>query len=206
MSEHLSYLFVPGLRDHVAEHWQTHLEAELRAQGLRAATVPPLEQDKLSRAARVAALDQALAELDGPVLLIAHSAGVMTVAHWAQALPANDLRAQRIRGALLATPADVENELPAGYPRTADLDAGGWLPIPRSPLPFPSLLATSQNDPLAQLARVQGFARDWGSQLGRVNTNGDFCDCAGQSLAWRSHPSNSPPSSTVCPSSAAMSA
>ena len=30
-----NYLFVPGLRDHVAEHWQTILQSELIAQGLR---------------------------------------------------------------------------------------------------------------------------------------------------------------------------
>ncbi len=42
-------LFVPGLRDHVADHWQTLLAAELP--GSR--TVAPLEHDKLSCAARV---------------------------------------------------------------------------------------------------------------------------------------------------------
>jgi len=45
-------LMVPGLRDHVAEHWQTLLESKLP----KAASVPPLEHDKLSCAARVAAL------------------------------------------------------------------------------------------------------------------------------------------------------
>lgn len=179
MDDTPSYLFVPGLRDHVAEHWQTILQSELIAHGLRAHTVPPLTQDKLSRSARVAALDDALANIDGPVVLIAHSAGVMTVAHWAQALPANDLRAQRIHGALLATPADVENPLPAGYPSTADLDTGGWLPIPRCKLPFASLLAASRNDPLAELTRVQAFAQDWGSQLVDIGAVGHLNPAAG---------------------------
>ena len=179
MADTPSYLFVPGLREHVSEHWQTHLQAQLLAQGHHAHTVPPLTQDKLSRSARVGALDEALAHTDGPVVLIAHSAGVMTVAHWAQALPMNDLRAQHIRGALLATPADVERPLPAGYPSTADLDAGGWLPIPRCRLPFVSLLAASRNDPLAQLARVQGCAQDWGSQLVDIGAVGHLNPTAG---------------------------
>ena len=132
-------LFVPGLRDHVAEHWQTLLAADLP--GSR--TVPPLEHDKLSRAARVEALDRAIAAIDGPVILVAHSAGCLMVAHWAQQ------HGRPIRGALLATPADIERPLPAGYPTLPDLQANGWLPLPRSPLPFPSIVAASSGDPLA---------------------------------------------------------
>jgi predicted alpha/beta hydrolase family esterase len=60
-------LMVPGLRDHVAEHWQTLLEQKLP----KAVSVPPLEHDKLS----CAALDAALAKIDGPVILVAHSNG-----------------------------------------------------------------------------------------------------------------------------------
>jgi len=66
-------LMVPGLRDHVSDHWQTLLQHKLP----NAISVPPLEHDKLSCAARVAALDAALAKIDGPVILVAHSAGVM---------------------------------------------------------------------------------------------------------------------------------
>jgi predicted alpha/beta hydrolase family esterase len=148
-------LFVPGLRDHVADHWQTLLAAEIA--GSR--TVAPLERDKLSCAARVEALDRAIAEIDGPVILVAHSAGVLMVAHWAQ-------RHRRpIRGALLATPADAETPFPAGYPTLAELEANGWLPIPRGPLPFPTILAASTNDPLARLDRAAELALGWGSRL-----------------------------------------
>src|SRR6476619_5828924 len=88
-------LFVPGLRDHVADHWQTLLAQQLP--GSR--TVAPLEHDKLSCAARVAALDRAIAEIEGPIVLAAHSAGCLMVAHWAQQ------HSRPIHGALLATPA-----------------------------------------------------------------------------------------------------
>src|ERR1700756_4045690 len=73
-------LFVPGLRDHVADHWQTRLAAEIDG----ARTVPPLEHDKLSCAARVEAVDRAIAEFEVPPILVAHSAGVLMVAHWAR--------------------------------------------------------------------------------------------------------------------------
>src|SRR5438309_1953694 len=99
-------LLVPGLRDHVEAHWQTILEKKLP----NVCSVAPLEQNKLSCAARVEALEDALDRIDGPVVLVAHSAGVMITVHWA-----NKYR-RPIHGALLATPADLESPLPPGYP------------------------------------------------------------------------------------------
>lgn len=152
-------LIIPGLRDHVEAHWQTLLAAE-RAD---ARIVAPLEQHKLSCAARVAAIEQALARIEGRVVLVAHSAGCMMVAHWARQAAPEDLR--RVQAALLVAPADLETTMPEGYPSVELLDRHGWLPLPRALLPFPSLVAASSNDPLAPLARTRGFARDWGSQL-----------------------------------------
>ncbi|NIF42139.1 serine hydrolase family protein [Burkholderia sp. Tr-862] len=148
-------LIVPGLRDHVEDHWQTHLQRRLP----NARAVAPLEADKLSRAARVAALDAALAAIDGPVILVAHSAGVMIVVHWA-------LQATRaIQGALLAAPADLDTPMPAGYPAPDAIDSHGWTPVPTRPLPFPSIVAASRNDPLARFERAEAFAAGWGSKL-----------------------------------------
>ena len=162
-------LFVPGLRDHVEDHWQTHLAREIA--GSR--TVPPLIQDRLSLPARVAALDAALHEIEGDVILVAHSAGVLMVAHWAQ-VPTRAMRA-----ALLATPADVESPLPEGYPTLPDLTANGWLPIPRSPLPFPSLVIASRNDPLARFERISSLAESWRAKLVDAGNVGHLNPAAG---------------------------
>lgn len=148
-------LFVPGLRDHVEDHWQTHAARAFPG----SVTVAPLTQDRLSRAARVAALDAALQAIDDEVVLAAHSAGCLMVAHWALT------PTRPIKAALLATPADVEHPLPPGYPSLEDLSDNGWLPIPRANLPFPALVVASQNDPLAGFDRVAGMARDWGAEL-----------------------------------------
>ncbi|WP_176048015.1 alpha/beta hydrolase [Burkholderia sp. BCC1644] len=148
-------LIVPGLRDHVDDHWQTHLERRLP----NARSVAPLEADKLSRAARVAALDAALAEIDGPVILVAHSAGVMITVHWARQAT------RAIHGALLAAPADLDMPMPAGYPSPDAIDAHGWTPVPTQRLPFPSIVAASRNDPLARFERAEAFAAGWGSKL-----------------------------------------
>lgn len=162
-------LFVPGLRDHVEDHWQTIYARKLSG----SQTVPPLEADKLSCAARVEALQAALARIDGPVILVAHSAGVMITVHWAR----NYRRP--IQGALLAAPADLASPLPEGYPALGAIEANGWLPIPRLRLPFPSIVAASTNDPLARFERVEQMARDWGSRLVDVGALGHLNPAAG---------------------------
>lgn len=148
-------VIVPGLRDQVAQHWQTLLAAERPG----CVTVPPMGREQLDCQARVDALEAAVAAVGGPVVLVAHSGGCLTVAHWAR----HSARGWRVRGALLATPPDFDTPLPEGYPTTEALRAAGWFPVPRTPLPFPSLVALSHNDPLGRLDRVQALARDWGS-------------------------------------------
>lgn len=162
-------VIVPGLRDHVADHWQTLLAGTLD----KVAIVPPLERDGLSLAARVAALDTVLAEIDGPVVLVAHSAGVMITVHWAQQYD------RPVRGALLATPPDFETPLPQGYPDIEVLAANGWTPTPWRQLPFPSIVAASSNDPLASSRRVAGMAEVWGSRLVDLGDVGHLNPAAG---------------------------
>jgi predicted alpha/beta hydrolase family esterase len=148
-------VIVPGMRDHVAEHWQTILAGKLAD----ALILPPLQEGRLNRDAQVAALDKTLSEISGPVVLVAHSAGVMTTVHWARQ------HRRPVKGALLATPPDFETPLPEGYPSLEVLRENGWTPQPRSPLPFPSIVAASTNDPLAAFDRVTELARAWGSRL-----------------------------------------
>ena len=162
-------LFVPGLRDHVAEHWQTLLAAEFP----HSVTVQPLTEDRLSRGARVRALDDALNAIPGEVVIAAHSAGCLMVAHWALA------PTRRVRGALLATPADVERPLPPGYPSFDELEANGWMPIPRKLLPFPAIVAASRNDPLGEFDRTADLAKSWGAKLHDAGNVGHLNPAAG---------------------------
>jgi predicted alpha/beta hydrolase family esterase len=162
-------VIVPGLRGHVPGHWQTLLAERLDS----ARTVPPLGRDRLSRAARVAALDRVLAGVAGPVILVAHSAGVMTTVHWAQ-------RPSRpVQAALLATPPDFGSPLPDGYPALDELYDNGWCPTPCDPLPFPSVAAASSNDPLAGIDRVAALAAAWGSRLVDVGAVGHLNPASG---------------------------
>ncbi|UHL64243.1 alpha/beta hydrolase [Paralcaligenes sp. KSB-10] len=169
MPNQATILIVPGLRDHVPAHWQTLLAAKLP----KVRSVAPLEHDKLSCAARVDAIERTLADIEGPVIIVAHSAGTMMVAHWAQ-------RATRpIQGALLATPSDMETPMPAGYPTVDQLDSNGWLPIPRNRLPFPTILAASSNDPLSRLERARALAETWGSRFVELGAVGHLNPASG---------------------------
>lgn len=166
-------LIVPGLRDHVPEHWQTLLQSDLERDGASVACIPRRQNEKLSCPLWIAAIEQSLASIAGPVILVAHSGGVIMIVHWA-------LQHRRpIHGALLATPADIETPLPPGYPTTDDLRSNGWLPIPLVPLPFRSIVAASSNDPLARRDRVAKFAQAWGSELVELGEVGHLNPAAG---------------------------
>ncbi|HEN8799253.1 serine hydrolase family protein [Pseudomonas sp. CM25] len=162
-------LIVPGLRDHVAEHWQTLLASRLA----KVRSVPPLQVDGLCCNARVEAIQRELEQIDGPVLLVAHSAGVLMVAHWAA-------RYRRpIKGALLAAPPDLDADWPAHYPSPSSLAEKGWSPLPPMPLPFPSIVAASSNDPLASYAAAGVLAGRWGSELVNLGAVGHLNPASG---------------------------
>lgn len=165
-------LIVPGLRDAVPQHWQTLLASRLPC----VRTVAPMGRGNLDRLWRVNAIEKAAAAIDGPIIVVAHSGGVIATLHWAR-------RTRReLHGALLATPADFDRPMPEGYPSMEALEAGGWLPVPRLRLPFRSIVAASRNDPLAGYERVAGFAQAWGSKLvdlgevGHLNPASGYAD------------------------------
>lgn len=162
-------LLVPGLRDHVAQHWQTLLQAQQPA----FRSVLPMGRDDLDCARRVAAIEQAAQAIAGPLLIVAHSGGCIMVAHWAQQTT------RAVQGALLATPPDFESPLPEGYPSVAQLQAGGWLPVPRQRLPFGSIVAISRNDPLGRADRVAALAADWGSATANLGDVGHLNPASG---------------------------
>jgi uncharacterized protein len=162
-------LIVPGLRDHVAQHWQTLLAAKLP----RVQTVPPMGRDDLDCTTRVQAIERTARAIAGPLVIVAHSGGCIVLAHWAQ-------QTQRpVQGALLATPPDFESPMPEGYPTLAALDAAGWLPVPRARLPFRSIVAASRNDPLGTFERVSQLAQDWGSEVADLGEVGHLNPASG---------------------------
>lgn len=152
-NESIRYLIVPGWQGSPQDHWQSHWCNSLpnSARVEQADWLAPQRQDW------VAALDQAISASTDPVILIAHSLGCITVAHWAAQAPRALLR--RVQGALLVAPADVER--PACSPALRN-----FAPVPKHLLPFPSQVVSSDNDPAVSVPRAMQMARDWGAEAG----------------------------------------
>ncbi|MGE8497106.1 MAG: alpha/beta hydrolase [Pseudomonas sp.] len=151
-SESIRYLIVPGWQGSADEHWQSHWQRSLpnSARVEQADWLTPRREDW------VAELQRSIAADPRPAILIAHSLGCVTVAHWAAQAPVSLLR--RVRGALLVAPADVQR------PNCPEA-LRGFAPIPTSLLPFASQLVGSDNDSAASAARAIEMARDWGSDV-----------------------------------------
>ena len=166
-------LIVPGLRDESAEHWQSLLVSELQKVGTPVRSVKPMGRGNLDCALRVSLLAQEATAVKGPLIIVGHSAGALTVVHWA-----SQARGE-VRGALLAVPPNFDVPMPAGYPARDALSAGGWLPLPRTSLPFPSIVAASRNDPLASYEWVTELAEDWHSRVVDLGAVGHLNPAAG---------------------------
>jgi predicted alpha/beta hydrolase family esterase len=151
-SEAVRYLIVPGWQGSGDDHWQSHWQRSLP----NSTRVEQRDWLTPRRDHWVAALERQIAADPRPAILIAHSLGCVTAAHWAaQAAPAS---LRRVRGALLVAPADVQR---ANCPEALR----NFAPIPRQSLPFPSQLVGSDNDSAASAARAIELARDWGSEV-----------------------------------------
>ena len=144
------FFIVPGLANSGPGHWQTLFEQ----QDPSFTRIQQREWDAPDCAEWVATLHQALRGEDlSAVVLVAHSLGCATIAHWAAryGLP--------VRGALLVAPSDVETSEFATFPTT------GFSPMPVQRLPFASKVVASANDKWMTFARAQHFAAAWGSEL-----------------------------------------
>ncbi|WP_293880610.1 alpha/beta hydrolase [Sphingomonas sp.] len=145
-------LTLPGLGNSGPLHWQTRWE-EL---GPRIARVELGMWIAPRRNPWVTKLEQAIRTVDGPVILVAHSLGCLAVAWWAAlAAPA---WGSPVGGVLLVAPPHLE---PESFP---------WLtkefgPLPHIPLPFPTIVVASHDDPYARFDRVAEMAGDWGAHL-----------------------------------------
>ncbi len=142
-------LILPGLGNAEPGHWQRRWES-------RIATARLVEQDNWDRpqlGAWTSTIERAIMMATRPVVLVAHSLGVSAAVHTAQRL-----KDAKVRGAFLVAPPDHEgDQVPS--------EAAGFGHVPRDPLPFPSMLVASTNDPLCSVERAVDLAAAWGSDL-----------------------------------------
>lgn len=140
-------LTLPGWQGSGAEHWQSRWEALYGFKRVEQHDwMRPLRGDWTAR------LEEVVLGCDQPVVLVAHSLGCILAAWWA----AHSRHADRVVGALLVAPPDIEREdLRQVLP--------GWSPVQRKALPFKSVLVASSDDPYCGLGQAERLAADWGA-------------------------------------------
>lgn len=160
-------LILAGLWNSGPQHWQT-LWQQRNPKWLRA---PHRDWTNPAREEWVAELEAAIADCKGAPILVAHSLGCLLAVHWA-----GSRSPLKVAGAFLVAPSDVEAP---SYP--AELN--GWAPMPMQPLPFPSLVVASSDDPYVTLERARGFASSWGSRFVEIGNAGHINSESGHG-AW----------------------
>jgi len=143
-----TYLLVPGWAGSGPDHWQTHWASELP----NASRVDMPNWLRPVRSDWIATLDRAVERAREPPILVAHSLGCLTVAHWAATAT------RKIRAAFLVAPIDLDRTHHPGV-------LGEFAPVPHAALPFPSHVVASDDDPNATPARLATIAQAWGSEL-----------------------------------------
>ena len=153
-------LIIPGLRSSGPAHWQSWIEQQvpgaIRVQQADWATANLAEWSSRVR--------RAISSTAGPIVIVAHSFGVLAAV---QAAADHD---HRIAGALLVAPADPE--------RFSVSDV-----LPDGPLNFPAIVVGSTNDPWMSFDRVEHWAGKWGADLINLGAAGHINAEAGYG-AW----------------------
>jgi uncharacterized protein len=158
-SNEIQILVVPPWENAGDDHWMSHLQRKYRA----IKRVEQRDWDNPTLAEWTATLGDHISQQKKPVILVAHSLGAATAVHWATGHGGN------VAAAFLVAPPDLEQ---ADTPP----EIAGFGPLPTARLPFPSILAASENDPYISLDRAKYFSDCWGSEFinigaaGHVNT------------------------------------
>jgi uncharacterized protein len=155
-------LIVPGYENSDADHWQSRWERQL-------STARRIEQESWDAPNRKDWIERIVHEVEQarkPVVLVGHSLGVVAIAHAAPHLPKG-----KVQGAFLVGLPDVERP---DFVPAIDQE---FAPIPRDPLPFPSVLVASRTDPHCTYEKAEDVAYAWGSAIvdagdaGHINTD-----------------------------------
>ena len=164
----LNYLIIPGLGNSGPQHWQTYFETT----GSNFKRIVQKEWDAPVCKDWVETIDKAIKGYDlSTVVLIGHSLGCSTIAHWARQFK------QKVKGALLVAPSDVE------APQYA-FPVRGFAPVPLDKINFPTIVVASADDQWVSLERATQFAGNWGSKLINIGNAGHINAASGH-YQWK---------------------
>jgi uncharacterized protein len=142
-------LIIPGFRSSEPEHWQSLWEAQFPT----ARRVFQDDWEKPELAAWRGRIAEEIARAAGPVVLLAHSLGVLATIHAAPSL------ASKVKGAFLVAPPS-KNIL-----SIFDTVDPAFLTPPRNPLAFPAVLVASRNDKYSSFEDSETLAKLLGAKL-----------------------------------------
>jgi predicted alpha/beta hydrolase family esterase len=154
-------LMVPGWTNSGPEHWQSRWQQRL-------STARRVEQPDWARPRKdiwVSNIVKAVDAARQPVVLVAHSLGVIACLH---ALPL--VKPGDVIGAFLVAPIG-ETTI-----ETEDAIDHAFLPIPRGRISVPAVVVASHDDPHAPFLTSEELAYGWGAELvdaghaGHINT------------------------------------
>ncbi len=153
-------LFVPGLGNAGSGHWQRRWADKMST----ARWVEQADWDAPGRGPWVEKLNHEIMMATRPVVIVAHSLGVLVTVHAAQ-----NLVDTKVRGAFFVAAPDPSH-------RNAPEAIADFAPVPRDPLPFPSMLIVSITHPYCGINTSVDYATAWGSDYhasgadGHINT------------------------------------
>ena len=166
-------LIVPGYHGSGDAHWQTWFEQQLP----RARRVDSIDWESPQVRVWSAQIIRALESARQPVWIVAHSFGCLATV-WASVQVAD-----KVAGVFLVAPADpwrfAHEGLHELVKRTEPVRSVAEN-LPKSLLPFPSVVIASTNDPWVKLTTAGFWAQHWGSYFinlgdaGHINTDAGF--------------------------------
>lgn len=173
-----AYIFVPGYGNSLGEHWQQQWRQHLPSHWAELGSAPMSNEPKRTNSGDwdhpdcelwVARLNACIDAIEEPIVLIGHSLGVLTIAHWAAAHPQSN---SKINAAWLVAAPDAQRP---DFPSAIT----GYASTPLAPLPFPSLVVISSNDPYAKLDRSVQLAHAWQTEIWRLENAGHINTSSG---------------------------
>ena len=141
-------LVLAGFQDAGPLHWQSRWAAA----DPRYVKLAHSSWDAPDRHVWVSELEAFRPTLDPDTVIVAHSLGCLLTAYWAAQTNYS------VRAALLVAPPNL------GRP-DAPPSITNFRDPPMTPLPFPSLVVGSDDDPYASVDHMAGCARAWGSRF-----------------------------------------
>ncbi len=159
-------LILPGIGNSGPLHWQSLWENSHP----NFSRVQQRDWDKPVCEEWVATLEAAVKRAGPKVVVVAHSLGCLTIAHWA-----SGMHSPAAAALLVAVPDPNGPNCPP--------DVSGYSLTPSRPLPFPSTVVISADDPYGSPEHAERLARAWGSKVVHVGERGHI-NAASNLGAW----------------------